>query len=276
MLEADATVLRKDALGQALFLYPDLDFLSPILRLYSVLEYKSPQDRLTWDDLDQGRIYGLLCKRKYHRLWDSEIAVIFLASAVAGDFYEVAEKNGFVFGKADKGIRCCRVQGPGAAEGMAFYVVNLLDLGQEYPDSLLNLLSARRHLYQMPDSGDGRSIMARDLLYATLSQELKKIMEQHKNMPGLNEVTEDLAELRRQVMAMHTVEERLAGISPEQRLAGLPPEQVLAAYLPEQRLAGLPPEQVLAAYPPEQRLLGLSAEQRTALLELLLKERSTK
>ena len=75
------------------------------------------------------------------------------------------------------------------------------------------------------------------------------MMEQHKNMPGLNEVTEDLAELRRQVMESHTVEERLRGIPPEEVLEGMPPEQIVA---------------------------GLKPAQRAAILELLLKDRSTK
>lgn len=51
------------------------------------------------------------------------------------------------------------------------------------------------------------------------------MLDQQKDMPGLAEVTEDLAELRRQVMAMHTVEERLEGIPPEQLQAGLTREQ---------------------------------------------------
>ncbi len=267
LLEADAIVVRKVDPHLAPFRYPDLDFLVPLLRLYTVLEYKSPQDRLTWDDFDQGRVYGLLCKRKYRRTWDGEIAVIFLASAVAGDFYEVSAKNGFPFEPVKQGIRRCLVQGPGPAEGIVYYVINLMELGREYPESLLNLLSARRRLYKLPQAGDERGAMAQDLFYATLSREMKKMLEPYKGMPGLSEITEDLSELRRQVMAMHTIEERLEGIPPEQLLKGIPPKQRLEGLDAEQRLEGIPPEQLLKGIPPEQR---------AELLKLLLKELSPK
>ena len=78
------------------------------------------------------------------------------------------------------------------------------------PGSLINLLSSRRRQYRPVTTGsDERDWLARDLFYATLAKEMKKMLEQQADLPGLNEVNQDLDELRRQVMAMHTVEERL-------------------------------------------------------------------
>lgn len=63
-------------------------------------------------------------------------------------------------------------------------------------------------------------------------------------------------EMRKQVVASASVEERLAGLEPEERLAGLEPEERLAGLGPEERLAGLGPEARLAGLGPEElRLL---------------------
>lgn len=51
-------------------------------------------------------------------------------------------------------------------------------------------------------------------------------------------------EMRKQVVASASVEERLAGLGPEERLAGLGPEERLAGLGPEERLAGLGPEEL--------------------------------
>ncbi len=77
-------------------------------------------------------------------------------------------------------------------------------------------------------------------------------MDQIKSLPGLDDVTMDLAELRRQVMDMHTFEERLEGI---------PPARLVARLTPAQRAAGLTPAQLVE---------GLTAEDRAELLKLLL------
>jgi hypothetical protein len=75
-------------------------------------------------------------------------------------------------------------------------------------------------------------------------------------------------EMRKQVVASASVEERLAGLEPEERLAGLAPEERLAGLAPEERLAGLEPEERLAGLAPEERLAGLAPEE----LRLLLKQ----
>jgi hypothetical protein len=41
------------------------------------------------------------------------------------------------------------------------------------------------------------------------------MLEKYKDMPGLGEVSQDLAEFKRQVMAMHSAEERLEGLPSE-------------------------------------------------------------
>lgn len=53
-------------------------------------------------------------------------------------------------------------------------------------------------------------------------------------------------QIRKQILANTSSEERLAGIPPEERLAGIPPEKRLAGLSTEERLAGLSTEELAA------------------------------
>ena len=79
-------------------------------------------------------------------------------------------------------------------------------------------------------------------------------------------------EMRKQVVASASVEERLAGLEPEERLAGLAPEERLAGLAPEERLAGLEPEERLAGLAPEE--LRLLLKQIEAYLQAQLPRES--
>ena len=74
--------------------------------------------------------------------------------------------------------------------------------------------------------------------YSSLSE------ERARNLPGTQEVDQEIAELHRQLAARLSPEDRLYGLSVEERLKGLPVEE---------------------------RLRGLSPEERAKLLELLLR-----
>lgn len=221
-LEADAVVLRKLDDDDLLFRSPDLAFLGPYLRRYTVLEFKSPQDRLTAEDFDTGRAYCMLAKRKYAITSDEDIGIIWLASAVSREFYDVCRGNGYPFLSegSGQGVMSCRRM------PLRCHVLNLLHLGEAYPQSLINLLSPRRRIYRLNARNvDPRSMLALDLICATLTQELRTMLDKHKHIPALGDLSQDLNELRRQVMALHTVEDRLEGLSPEDLLRGLSKEQ---------------------------------------------------
>src|SRR5579883_376849 len=106
-LEADIILLRKvaDLTGAAKL--PDFDFLWPYLALYTVLEYKSPDDTLTLKDLDKVRAYALLCKLKYDIKWDHKVRLMLLYSHVQSDFFAACEQNGLVFTTAEPGVKVC-------------------------------------------------------------------------------------------------------------------------------------------------------------------------
>jgi hypothetical protein len=96
-LEADVLILRKvaDLTGAARL--PDFDFLWPYLGHYTVLEYKSPDDLLTPEDLDRLRTYGLLCKHKYGVKWERKVRLLLLYSHVQADFFATCEQNELPF-----------------------------------------------------------------------------------------------------------------------------------------------------------------------------------
>jgi hypothetical protein len=64
-------------------------------------------------------------------------------------------------------------------------------------------------------------------------------------------------------------QELLALMTPEERLEGLPLEELLKRVPPEERLKGLPPEELLKHVPPEERLKGLTREEIEAYLRKL-------
>src|SRR4030042_4899840 len=63
-LESDYIILRKKEKDLREH-YPAFKFLIPYLGPITVMEYKSPLDRLTCEDFDLLRVYRLLVKRKY-------------------------------------------------------------------------------------------------------------------------------------------------------------------------------------------------------------------
>src|SRR3989442_976808 len=79
--------------------------------------------------------------------------------------------------------------------------------------------------------------LAQELLYATLSRELKKMLQDHKDLPGLGQLTYDLDELRRLVLddiaEAYTPEQLVKLMGPEKFFQGLSSEQILSGLSPE-------------------------------------------
>src|ERR1700712_2828775 len=74
-LEADIIILQLDKDAELDEFARFFDFLVPCLRPYLLLEFKSPEDRLTYADFDTVRAYAMLCKRTYEVAKDAHVAV---------------------------------------------------------------------------------------------------------------------------------------------------------------------------------------------------------
>ena len=103
-LESDFIIIRKKEHGKLKKAYPDLGFLIPYLGKYTVIEYKSPLDRVTFDDFDRIRAYMMLIKGKYKINYDSDIHAISLVSDFQHGYREHIEKNGYGFQKIETGV----------------------------------------------------------------------------------------------------------------------------------------------------------------------------
>jgi hypothetical protein len=244
-LEADIILLHMDPEADIAVFRRYFSFLEPCLRPYLILEYKSPNDRLTLEDFDTVRAYAMLCKRNYGIRLDKEVAVAMLYSRTSSDFFEGCEAQGFRFEDLQAGVKEC------VRSALHYYAVDLVTIGREEPEHPINLLSARRR--QFGSSEHPPTLGPFAVLYEQLFlKELSCMRNAH--IPGTQELEGDVEALKRYLIANATVEERLRGLSPQDRLRGLDPQE---------RLRGLDPQE---------RLFGLSSAARAQLLALLLKE----
>jgi hypothetical protein len=215
-LEADIILLHLDKNADISIFAKYFGFLIPSLRPYLLLEFKSPQDRLTLADFDTVRAYAMLCKRKYQVAHDKDVAVAMLYSRTEADFFDGCARNGFVFTEAQTGVRGCN------HHPMGFSAVDLVAFGQEHPDHPINLLSARHREFSKSEDLDERNPFG--VLWNEVFQRELKNMSQ-RQIQGHQELLDDAARFRAQVISSGSVEERLRGLSPEDRLRGLSAEE---------------------------------------------------
>lgn len=235
-LEADIIILHLDPLAQIETFAQYFSFLVPCLRPYLILEYKSPDDRLTLADFDTVRAYAMLCKRNYQVTHDEDVAVAMLYSRTEGNFFDGCSRHGFPFVETQPGVY------ESGRLSMRFYAIDLVAVGAQEPEHPINLLSARRREYG--SSGLPRKLGPFDVLYEQVFlTELKKMRQLH--VPGTQELLDDAEDLHKFFVSRASVEQRLDGLSPEERLRGLGPEE---------------------------RLRGLSQAEVARLRELLLKQ----
>jgi hypothetical protein len=107
----------------------------------------------------------------------------------------------------------------------------------------------------------------------------------HYHLEGIMSYTvEDyVKDYRRNFLQDLSVEERLAGLTPDEVLPRFSPDEVLPRFSPDQRLQGLSPDEVLQhlspdevlqRFSPDQRLQGLSPDEIEAYLSKLKSQRS--
>lgn len=215
-LEADIILLHLDKHADIRTFSRYFRFLVPSLRTYLLIEFKSPQDRLTLADFDTVRAYAMLCKRKYQVAHDEEVAVALLYSRVDADFFEGCARNGFPFADALAGVRSCN------RHALRFDAVDLVAFGQEHPDHPINLLSARRREFWKSEDLDGLGPFG--VLWNGVFQRELMSMRQ-RQVQGHQELLDDAARIKDLIISSGSVEERLRGLSPEDRLRGLSAEE---------------------------------------------------
>lgn len=261
-LEADVILLLKqrEAPAQGL-MGPALAFLEPLLRDLTVIEYKSPTDVLDRVGVDTARTYGLLAKRKFLDRGirrDGQVSIVLLYSHAQRGLFEELAADRLPFEPQAEGIRC-------HDGSMGIYAVNLVTLLQQQPHSVLNLVSARHHKYSQEPGLDPAALALVEQIRYLINRRAKVHGMSAEDLQGFQDIAQDADEIRRRFMQNSTVEERLAGLSPEDLLKRLSPEERLRGLGLEERLRGLGPEE---------RLRGLGPEDLERLAALLRPRRS--
>jgi hypothetical protein len=256
-LESDFIIIRKNEGKDLGKLYPDFAFMMPYLGKYTVVEYKSPLDRLTFNDFDTVRTYMMLSKRKHKIVYDRDIHVISLASKFEKGYPNYIKENGFSYRRIKKGIYGHE------RKDHHFYWMNLKEIGDKEPENLINIFSSNYKYYWQ--NLDKLSKMRHFELLVYVCETLSKKEYRMNNIDirqtrGYDKLIGTIDSMRKEYIASLDVEERLMGLKPEQRLMGLKPEEVLS---------GFKPEEVLSGFKPEERLAGLNTEERKKLRELL-------
>lgn len=225
-LEADIILLHLDKNADIATFAKYFGFLVPSLRAYLLLEFKSPEDRLTLADFDTVRAYAMLCKRKYKIAHDEDVAVAMLYSRTEADFWGGCARNGYSFAEAQPGVRSCN------QHRIGFSAVDLVAFGKQHPDHPINLLSARRREFWKSEDPDGLGPFG-VLWNAVFQRELRNMSQ--RQVQGHQELLDDAARTRALAISCSTFEERLAGIPAEERLRGIPAEERLSGLSPAER-----------------------------------------
>ena len=253
-LESDLIIIRKRGSEKLKKTYLDLEFMIPYLGKYTVLEYKSPLDRLTFDDFDRIRAYMMLIKDKYKISYDKDIHAISLVSSFQYGYREHIEKNGYEFRKIDTGVY------GHIDDNHHFYWFNLEKIGEKYPENFINLFSSNFKKYREKDEWTKiQNINLFNYIY-------KLIYEKEASMNNIEirqcpEFTESAELMKQRFLESLDPEERLAGLKPKERLAGLKPKERLAGLKPKERLAGLKPKEILAELKPKAILAELKRKE---------------
>lgn len=221
-LESDFIILRKKKEEEELLdHYPEFGFLLPYLGQVTVLEYKSPLDRLRLNDFDLLRIYRLLVKRKYKLTRDAQVWAVSLTSRFEKGYSDYIKENGYKFKEIEAGIWGHE------GEHERFYWLDLAIIGQKDPENFINLFSSNYHQYRhsIRIKKKGADILSY-ILQSIFKKELIKM--RHQRLRHLNQFLTSMEEIRKSNLESYTVKERLAGLKAEERLAGLKAEERLA------------------------------------------------
>ena len=209
-LEADIILLRKHAEVDLAALHPEFDFLLRHVGTFTVVEYKSPRDRLTHEDLDTVRAYAMLCKRKFEVDSDADVRIAMLYSHAERGFFKRAEhENGLRFDRIETGTRRCDLG------RLTLLSINLTELGKERPGHLMNLFSSRHRTFATAGEVDPALLGAIRYVYENL---FRRRDMKHSDVRNLPEFTQDMEEIRRRLLEGYSIEERLEGIPPEKLL----------------------------------------------------------
>ncbi len=234
-LEADIILQRKKVDQDLAMLHPEFDFLMRHLGLYTVVEYKSPEDRLTHEDLDTVRAYAMLCKRKYELVEDASVRIAMLYSHTGKAFFDASKANGLNFRRVETGIRRCD------AGHLVLLAMNLAELGKQRPAHLVNLFSSRHRKFVVADEVDPVLLGMISFVYENI---LTRDDMKHADVRNSPDFTLDMQEIRRRLLKKYTIDERLEGVPPEEVLKRVSTEEVLKRVSLEDRLKGLSPEEL--------------------------------
>ena len=217
-LEADIILLRQHSDVDLAALHPEFDFLLRHLGSYTVVEYKSPYDRLTPEDLDTVRAYAMLCKRKFGLARDQEVRIALLYSRTEKGFFRKCRENGLTFRSMEPGIRCCQLG------DLVLLAMDLVRLGERRPAGLINLFSLRHRDFVISQAVTPKLLDVVKYVYENI---FKRDAMKHSEVRNLPEFTQDMYEIRRRLLKGYTTEERLAGLAPEDIVRHLTPEEIV-------------------------------------------------
>ena len=188
----------------------------------TVIEYKSPDDKLSKEDFDTLRIYSLLSKKKYNIEKDSDICMLSLSSHFEKGYFEYVRENDYSCREVEPGIWGAKDR------ARRYYAIDLDKIGKRYKNHPINLFSSR---YREFISSSAISTDHIDKILYIRQMILKGVFEmKDESLKGFSEFKKSIEEITEKFLASLTLEERLKGLKPEDRLIGLKPEELMSIF----------------------------------------------
>jgi hypothetical protein len=268
-LHVDILLLRREGGQLSEPRSRDLSILLPLLRRFTLIEFKSPTDTVQRGDLS--KLIG--CAFLWHSqqsplVSHQDVALMVLAPSMTGPFREELDALGFQISDGEPGVY--RITG---ATFSAWFVET--DVMAERGQPILSLVSRvflndRRSIIEKLALG-GEGALAN---YRYMVQQIKQFRSE-EDVAMQQAISENLTQfeddLVNKMLEELPAERRLRGVAAEDRVRGLSSEQILAALgdendLVNKMLEELPAERRLRGVAAEERVRGLSSEQILAAL----------
>lgn len=215
---------------------------------FTLLEFKSPSDTLRAGDFQTFLSYALLYRAQNDPLLDpARLTLIILAPRLTKPYVEELRVLGVGAERVEEGI--WRFEG-GALAGHATWLLETTTLaGTDHP--IVTVMS-QRLLHQ------GRQTYV-EMKQAGYNELMVYVCQQIQQFDLLGEefAMQHLGTEAEMAKIMHDLFKTWRG------------GELYNTITVEERLAGLTPEQILSVVPPEQRLAGLTPEEKARLRELL-------
>jgi len=209
-----------------------LPILFEQLNKYTIIEFKSYQDRLKPEDFDKLRAYGLLYKLKKGVELDRDITIMTVSSTLSAKYKSNLKSNGFHLEIIEKGV----YQITNLSFRCIAYALNEIEEDKRNKLLLMFASKYKKNISQLFKNDLEDSEIARFVFENVFNQEVNNMILSAASREAMKkDIAEIHEDFKKSILKELTVQERLKGLKPQERLKGLKPQERLKGLSKKER-----------------------------------------